>query len=697
MQKVKMFLGAAMVATFWGAQGGEALKLASPAGTCALTFELTDDGAPTYALTCAGKAAVLPSRLGFTLKNRPALTNGFIVAKSTRAAHDETWRPVWGEEEQIRDRHNELHVDLVQKKTGRHLGIRFRLFEDGLGFRYEFAPTGYGVFPEIWTFTDECTRFALPGDPVAWWIPADFESQEYDYHETRVSAIEQTQRGEKISGSGWAARGPASAVQTALMIKYDNGLYVNLHEAACLDFATLYLDWKASENAFAALLTPSPDGTRGRMKGPFNTPWRTVICSTRAEDILASRITLNLNAPCALADTSWIKPVKYIGVWWEMMACGQSWSPIPGHPEMHAARTENVKRYIDFAAKHGIDALLIEGWNRPYGVWVAEKGVKTADFCTTYDDVDMDAIAAYARAKNVKLCLHSETSANWKDFERIIDSHYETMNRLNASSVKCGYVSEIDPDGLMHYSQTMNNHYNFCVRKAAEHRICVNQHEAVRPTGLCRTWPNLLANESARGQEFDSFGHVNTFHTTVIPFTRLIGGPMDYTPGIVEPNLKKKHPGHRKTFMSSTVCRQLALYVTMPSPLQMAADLPEHYEANLDLFEFIKEVPVDWSESRYLAAEPGRHILAARRGKGTDAWYVGCTAGDAGYDADFTLDFLPAGKTYRARIWKDGANAAWDKNPTAHAIETREVTAASRLTLHAASGGGFAISLHPVR
>ena len=670
------------------------LTVDSPRATCRLTVDVDGEGRPVYSLERKGVTVVAPSRLGFEMTDR-SLAKGFAIADSERKSFDATWKPVWGEEDEIRDCHEELLVRFENAKARTALNVRFRLFDDGLGFRYEFplAKGHTSYLRIIWKIRDELTEFAIPGDPKVWWIPCDYESQEYDYEVTRASEIAATQKSKEISGSGWKARGPASAVQTALLMKCDNGLYVNLHEAACADFATLNLDYDSDRKSFKALLTPSPDGIRGRVTPPCVTPWRTVIVSDKATDILASRITLNLNEPCALADTSWIKPVKYVGVWWEMMAGGMSWAPVPGHPERHPARTANVKRYLDFASKYGFDALLIEGWNVPYGARSVDGTVNVRDFSSTYDDVDMEEIARYSREKGVALCLHSETSAGVRDFERLADAHYDYVAKHNATSVKLGYVAPVDPDGVMHYCQWMNNHYLYTVKKAAEHKIMVNQHEAVRPTGLCRTWPNLICNEAARGQEFDSFGHVNTFHTTVLPFTRLVGGPMDYTPGIVEPNLKLYNPHHRKTYMSSTVCRQLALYVVMPSPLQMAADIPENYEKNLDLFAFICDVPVDWSKSVYLSAEPGDHVLTARRGKGTANWYVGCSVGDKAYTATFKLDFLEPGRTYGAKLWADSADASWDKNPKGHVITEKLVTSQDTMTVPCAPGGGFALSL----
>lgn len=674
-----------------------ALVVGSPGGVCRLSVDVDGEGAPIYSLIRGDMQVILPSRLGFETR-KASFAGGFAIEGSERASFDEVWRPVWGEEDEIRDRHEELLVKFSNRTSGVKMNVRFRLFDDGLGFRYEFPNGAAGGSTEsflrvIAPIVEELTEFRLPCDPTAWWIPCDFESQEYDYNVTRASEIERTQSTVKLTGSAWDARGPKSAVQTALQLKYPNGLYVNIHEAACSDFATLNLDWDSGRNAFRALLTPSPDGSRGRLRPPCVTPWRTVIASDRATDILASRITLNLNEPCRIADTSWIKPCKYVGVWWEMMAGDRSWSPVPGHPELHPARTDNALRYIDFAAKYGFPTLLIEGWNIPYGARSADGRRNVASFSETYADVDFERIAAYAKEKGVSLCIHSETSAGVRAFERVADEHFDFVRSHGGNSVKMGYVAEIDPDGLYHYSQAMNDHYLFAVKKAAEHKVMVNQHEAVRPTGLCRTWPNLICNEAARGQEFDSFGHVNTFHTTVLPFTRLIGGPMDYTPGIVEPNLKSWNPKHPKTFMSSTVSRQLALYVVMASPLQMAADLPEHYERNQDLFEFIREVPVDWSKSIYLSAEPGDHVLTARRGKGTDDWYVGCSVGEKPYVAKFGLGFLKRGVTYWAKLWADSADASWNGNPKGHVISERKVTADDAFEVPCVAGGGFALAI----
>ena len=611
---------------------------------------------------------------------------GFTIKDTKTSTFDETWKPVWGEESSIRNHYNELEVTLNQPSNDRYMIIRFRLFDDGLGFRYEFPQQknlNYFVIKE------EHSQFAMNGDHTAYWIPGDYDTQEYDYTQTVFSP---------------------TGVQTALMMKTDDGLYINLHEAALVDYACMHLNLNDKNMVFESWLTPDAKGDKGYMQTPCHSPWRTVIVSDDARNILASRITLNLNDPCKYTDTSWIKPVKYIGVWWDMITGKGSWAYTDelasvklGETDYsktkpngkHSANTANVKRYIDFAAAHGFDAVLVEGWNQGWEDWFGKSKDYVFDFVTPYPDFDVKEIHRYAASKGIKMMMHHETSSSVRNYERHMDKAYQFMVDNGYNSVKSGYVGDIIPRGEHHYGQWMVNHYLYAVTKAAEYKLMVNAHEAVRPTGLCRTYPNLIGNESARGTEYESFGGNNVNHTTILPFTRLIGGPMDYTPGIFETDCSKMNPDNTSR-ARTTLARQLALYVTMYSPLQMAADIPENYERFMDAFQFIKDVAIDWDESKYLEAEPGEYITIARRAKGTEDWYVGCTAGYNGHTSELSLDFLNPGKKYEATIYADAKDASWDKNPQAYTITKKKVTNKSKLKLTAAVGGGYAISIKEI-
>ena len=665
------------------------VRVASPDGRSELVFELDTQGRATYSFAFHGKSVIRPSGLGFQMRRGGNFLDGFSGCETKTSSFDETWPTVWGEEREIRDRHNELEVRLL--RDGRSpLTIRFRVFDDGVGFRYEFTPHAAGV--PVWKMSrqpflieNERTEFALVGDPTVWWIPGDYESQEYEYHETRASGIAHVQATEDLVGSAWKARAGTNSVQTALMLKTPDGLYVNLHEAACVDFPTLNLEWDPARNALVSLLTPSAEGDRGKIYGDFATPWRTVIVAEDGCGILASRMTLNLNEPCKLKDTSWIRPLKYIGIWWEMVCGRTSWWP----GDCHGPNPANVRRYIDFAATNGFDAVLFEGWNdgRPVPF-----GPAAGNFHRTTPDFDADAVAAYARQKGVGLILHAETSSSVRDFERQADELYAYWHDHNALAIKSGYVDEIQPAGNYHFCQWMNSHYLYSVKKAAEHRVMVNQHEAVRPTGLCRTYPNLIANESARGGEFFPHG-MSVTHTLVLPFTRLIGGPMDFTPGILETDLSKNASWHRQKNINTTVCRQLSLYLTIPSPLQMAADLPENYEARPELFDFIRRVPVDWEKSVYLEAEPARRLVVARKDRRSERWYVGGAANADGARVRVDFGFLDADATYRARVWADGEDASSLRNPQSYRIFERRVGKTDGLDVVIAPGGGFVMEI----
>lgn len=608
-----------------------------------------------------------------------------------------------GEESSIRNHYNELEVTLNQPKNDRFIVLRFRLFDDGLGFRYEFPEQKNLTY---FVVKEEHSQFAMTGDHTAFWIPGDYDTQEYETVISKLSEIRAKMRQAITPNSSQTPIGP-TAVQTALQLKTADGLYINLHEAACINYSTMHLNLDDKTMTFESWLTPDARGDKGYLQAPCTSPWRTIIVGEKATDILASRMTLNLNEPCKLEDTSWIHPIKYMGVWWEMITGKSSWAYTDDFPSVkigetdyakarpngrHAANTANVKRYIDFAAANGFQGLLVEGWNEGWEDWYGHEKDHVFDFVTPYPDFDVKSIHEYAKARGVEMIMHHETSASARNYERYIDTAYQFMVDNGYHSVKSGYVGNILPRGEHHYGQWMNNHYLYALKKAAKYRIMVNAHEATRPTGLCRTYPNLIGNESARGTEYEAMGGNSVNHTTILPFTRLIGGPMDYTPGIFEMDCSKLNPANH-SYCRSTLARQLALYVTMYSPLQMAADVPEHYQAHMDAFQFIKDVAVDWDESRYLEAEPGDYITIARKAKGSENWFVGCTAGDNGHTSNLDFSFLVPGKKYEATIYCDAKNASWDKNPAAYTITKKTITNKTKLTLRAASGGGFAISI----
>ena len=706
-----------------------AQKLTSPDGNLVMNFSLNEQGAPVYDLTYKEKAVIKPSTLGLELKRedpekktdfewtemkdkagvdkRANLMTGFKIKDTRTSTFDETWRPVWGEESEIRNHYNELEVTLDQPMNNRYIVIRFRLFNDGLGFRYEF-PQQQNL--NYFVIKEEHSQFAMAGDHTAYWIPGDYDTQEYDYTTSRLSEIRGKMKDAVTPNSSQYVFSP-TGVQTALMMKTDDGLYINLHEAALVDYSCMSLNLDDKNMVFESWLTPDAKGDKGYMQTPCNSPWRTVIVSDDARDILASRITLNLNEPCKIADTSWIHPVKYVGVWWDMITGRGTWAYTDdvysvklGETDYlqtkpngkHSANTENVKRYIDFAAKHGFDAVLVEGWNQGWEDWFGKSKDYVFDFVTPYPDFDVQEIHRYAAGKGIEMMMHHETSSSVRNYERHMDKAYQFMVDNGYSSVKSGYVGDIIPRGEHHYGQWMVNHYLYAVTKAADYKIMVNAHEAVRPTGLCRTYPNLIGNESARGTEYESFGGSNVNHTTILPFTRLVGGPMDYTPGIFETDCSKMNPTNTSR-VRSTLVRQLALYVTMYSPLQMAADVPENYERFMDAFQFIKDVPVDWQRTEYLEAEPGEYVTIARKDKHSNDWYVGCSAGYNGHESKLTLDFLDSDKKYEATIYADAKGTAWDNNPQAYTITKKKVTAKTKLNLKAGIGGGYAISIKEIK
>lgn len=681
-----------------------AQELKSPNGEFSMSFSLLKDGTPTYELSYKNKPIIKSSKLGFELKNdKNSLLNGFVLTNSKTATFDETWKPVWGEVAQIRNHYNELAVTLNQKSTDRILVIRFRLFDDGLGFRYEFPEQKNLVY---FVIKEEKTQFAMTGNHTANWISGDYDTQEYDYTTSKLSEIRGLSgkaRSENASQTWFSDTG----VQTALMMKTADGIYINLHEAALINYSLMNLNLDDKNMIFESWLTPDARGDKGHIQSPSNSPWRTIIVSDDAREILSSKMTLNLNDPCKIEDTSWIKPVKYVGVWWEMITGKSSWSYTNDFPAIqlgitdyskakpngtHAANTTHVKEYIDFAAKNGFDGVLVEGWNQGWEDWFGHEKDYVFDFLTPYPDFDVKGIHEYAKSKGVKMIMHHETSGSTRNYERHMDKAFKFMNDNGYEAVKSGYVGPILPVGEHHYSQSIINHYQYVIEKAADYKIMVNAHEAVRPTGICRTYPNMIGNEAARGTEFQAFGGSKPNHVTILPFTRLIGGPMDYTPGIFEMDIKKFSPNNN-SHVNSTLANQLALYVTMYSPLQMAADLIEHYNQFPDAFQFIKDVALDWENSIYLEAEPGDYITVARKAKGTNNWFIGNVNGESPRTSNIKLDFLDKGKKYTATIYADGKGAHYKTNPQSYVIRKMTVTNTTKLSQLSASGGGYAISI----
>lgn len=678
-------------------------KITSPNGQIKLTFSVSAQGEPVYELSYKDKVVIKPSKLGLELKDDPGLMSGFAITDVKTSTFDETWEPVWGEVKQIRNHYNEMAVTLKQAAQNRHIVIRFRVFDDGLGFRYEF-PLQKNL--NYFVIKEEHTQFAMAGDHKAFWIPGDYDTQEYDYTESKLSEIRGLMEG-AITGNASQTQFSPTGVQTSLQMKTDDGLYINLHEAALVDYSCMHLNLDDKNLVFESWLTPDAQGNKGYLQAPCVSPWRTVIVSDDARDILASKITLNLNEPCAYEDVSWIKPVKYVGVWWEMIAGKSTWAYTDDLPSVklgetdytktkpngrHGANNENVKKYIDFAAENGLDQVLVEGWNEGWEDWFGHSKDYVFDFVTPYPDFDVKMLNEYAHSKGVKLMMHHETSSSVRNYERHLDKAYQFMVDNGYNAVKSGYVGNIIPRGEHHYGQWMNNHYLYAVKKAAEYKICVNGHEAVRPTGLCRTYPNLIGNESARGTEYEAFGGSKPFHTTLLPFNRLIGGPMDYTPGIFDIELKFMGDlPHGQ--VQTTLAKQLALYVTLYSPLQMAADLVDNYKQHMDAFQFIKDVAVDWDDSKYIEAEPGDYITVARKAKGTNNWFVGGITDENARTASFALDFLDAGKKYIATLYADGKDADYQKNPTSYQIKKGVVTAKTKMNIKEARSGGFALSI----
>ncbi|HCY72011.1 MAG TPA: alpha-glucosidase [Bacteroides cellulosilyticus] len=696
------------------ALAGKAEGVSSPSGQVKLDFELSKNGAPTYQVEYKGKSVIKPSTLGLELKNANNLLDGFEVLKASTSTFDETWQPVWGETKDIRNHYNELLVELKQPATDRYMNLRFRVYDDGVGFRYEFPQQKNLVY---FVIKDEHTQFAMTGDHIAWWIPGDYDTQEYDYTESKLSEIRGLMQGAITDNASQNQFSP-TGVQTSLQMKTADGIYLNLHEAALVDYSCMHLNLDDKNLIFESWLTPDAQGDKGYMQSPCHTPWRTVIVSDDAREMLASNLILNLNDPCKYEDTSWIKPVKYVGVWWEMIAAGKPWAYTFDLPSVkldetdytkvkpngiHPANTENVKKYIDFAAEHGFDQVLVEGWNTGWEDWFGNSKDYVFDFLTPYPDFDIKYLNEYAHSKGVKLMMHHETSASARNYERHMEAAYDLMNQYGYNSVKSGYVGNIIPRGEYHYGQWMNNHYLYAVTEAAKHKIMVNAHEAVRPTGLCRTYPNLIGNESARGTEYEAFGGSKPFHTTILPFTRLQGGPMDYTPGIFDIMYERaKNSPYRKQWnmkdskdcrINSTLAKQIANWVILYSPLQMAADMIENYEGH-PAFQFFRDFDADCDWSEALAGEPGEFVVIVRRAG--EKYFLGAATNEEAREVTVALDFLEKDKTYRAVIYADGKDADWVTNPTAYEIIEKQVTATDILSVNMAKGGGQAITFMPL-
>lgn len=693
------------------AVSAQAVNVKSPNGNVSVEFSLTGNGVPTYEMAYKGKTVVKPSHLGLELaKDKHAskgieetnLMDGFQIKNSQESTFDETWKPVWGETDQIRNHYNELAVTLEQPSNNREIIIRFRVYDDGIGLRYEFPQQknlNYFIIKE------EHTQFAMAGDHTAWWIPGDYDTQEYETVESKLSQIRGLMKS-AITGNSSQTPFSPTGVQTALQMKTTDGLYINIHEAACVNYATMHLNLDDNAMTFESWLTPDATGMKGYMQTPCKSPWRTVLVSDDARDMLSSHLILNLNEPCALDDTSWIHPVKYCGVWWEMIVGRNTWNYTDDYPSVqlgvtdyskskpngrHGASNEEVRKYIDFAAKNGLSEVLVEGWNEGWEDWANRWKDYVFDFVTPYPDFDIKALNDYAHSKGVKIMMHNETSSSVTNYERHLEDAYNLMNKYGYDAVKSGYVGDIIPRGDHHYSQAMNNHYLYCVKQAAKHHIMVNAHEATRPTGLCRTYPNLIGNESARGTEYEAFGGSAPYHTVILPFTRLQGGPMDYTPGILETQLKTW--SSNPNYIHTTLVGQLALYLTLYSPLQMAADLPENYAKYDDAFQFIRDVAVDWDESKYIEAEPARYVTVARKAKGTGNWFIGGKCNEDGHISTIKLDFLDKGRKYDCTIYADAKDADFEKNPKAYVITHKTVKRGDTLKLKEARGGGFAVSV----
>ena len=713
----KYFLTSLLLVALFGSVSAQELR--SPDGNLVMTFSLQQNGIPVYDLAYKDKVVIRPSKLGLELKYqeskssggdmnqkavnpRASLFDNFAIAGTKKSTFDKSWNPVWGEVRTIRNHYNEMEVTLTQKEIDRQMIIRFRLFNEGLGFRYEFPQQKNLVY---FVIKEERTQFAMTGDHTAFWIPGDYDTQEYDYTESKLSEVRGLME-KAITPNASQTQFSPTGVQTSLMLKTADGIYINLHEAALINYSCMNLNLDDKNMIFESWLTPDANGDKGYMQAPCTSPWRTIMVSDDARDIIASKMTYNLNEPSKIKETAWIKPVKYMGVWWEMITGKSTWSYTNDFPSVklgvtdyskakpngtHGANTAHVKEIIDFAAKNGFDAVLVEGWNTGWEDWFGNSKDYVFDFVTPYPDFHVRELRDYAKSKGIKIIMHHETSGSTRNYERYIDTAFKFMKANGYDAVKTGYVGNIIPRGEHHYSQFIINHYQYAVEKAAAYHIMLNAHEAVRPTGIARTWPNMIGNESARGTEFQAFGGSKPNHVTILPFTRLLGGPMDYTPGVFEMDISKLNPTN-KSHCNSTLANQLALYLTMYSPLQMAADLPENYMRFADAFQFIKDVAVDWDDSRYIEAEPGRYITVARKAKKTGRWFLGNVNGETPRTSNITFDFLDAGKTYIATIYADAKDAHYKTNPQAYTIRKVVVNNKSKLSQFSAPGGGFAIS-----
>ncbi|WP_235892941.1 glycoside hydrolase family 97 protein [Flavobacterium franklandianum] len=681
----------------------QAQVITSPNKNLSLQFELTTNGVPSYQLSYKDKSVIKPSTLGIEIKDAPSFMDGFSLTDSAQSLVDDSWNPVMGEEKIIRNNYNELVVTLAQaKNNNRYIRIRFRLFNDGLGFRYEFPKqTDLNYF----VIKEEHTEFKLAGDHKIFWIPGDYDTNEYAYTTSKISEIPSLMKKATIEIN---SQFPIKdlAVQTPSMMKTADGLYVNIHEAALINYPAMSLNIDAKTFKMSSHLTPDAVGNNGYMQTDTQTPWRTIVVSDKATEILASKMILNLNEPTKYKDVSWIKPMKFIGVWWEYFVAGKStwaygkennvklgqdFSKLTPNGK-HGATNERVKEYIDFASKNNIDAVLVEGWNVGWEDWIGNWKEEVFDFVTPYPDFDVKALHAYAASKGVQIIMHHETSGSATNYERRLDQAFQFMKDNGYNAVKTGYVGQIIPRGEHHDGQWMVNHYIHVAERAADYKIMIDSHEAVRPTGLNRTYPNWIAQESARGTEFEAMGGLAPEHTTILPFTRLMGGPMDFTPGIFQTDLSYYGTGGNQR-VNTTLVKQLAYYVTMYSPLQMAADIPDNYNRFPDAFQFIKDVALDWDNSYILEAEPGDYITIARKAKAKNEWFIGGITDENSRTATISFDYLPKGTQYIATIYSDGKDANWNEKPQSYTITKVIVTSKSVLKQYIAPGGGVAISI----
>ena len=679
-------------------------NIQSPSQKIAVDFKLTTSGQPSYAVNYKGKPVISESTLGIKLKDKPSLDATFEIGSVKNSTFNESWKPVLGEQASIVNHYNELTVSLIQKGTQIKMNLIFRVFDEGVAFRYDF-PKQKDL--NYFIISDEVSQFNLTDNHKVFWIPGDYDSQEYVYNETKFSEIDNSKLNLN-NGIGVKSISGKNVVQSPLMMKSKSSLYLNIFEAAVVNYPVMHLDAEVKSNKLTSHLVPNPIGDKAYLQAPCVSPWRTIMISDDARDIVGSKMILNLNEPCKLDDTSYIKPMKYVGIWWEMHVGKSTWDYAGSQNAQnvltkdllpsgkHGATTENTKRYIDFAAKNGFDGVLVEGWNEGWEDWFGNWKEEVFDFVTPYPDFDLNAVTAYAKAKNVKMIMHHETSGSVANYERHLDRAFDLMKKLEYPAVKSGYVGKIIPRGEFHDGQTMVNHFNFVARRAADYKLMLNSHESSRPTGYSRTYPNYIAAEAARGNEFNAWSTGNPpMHETILPFTRLLGGPMDYTPGIFE--IKMSHYDKSKTEqVHTTLAKQLALYVTMYSPLQMAADLPENYEKHPVAFQFIKDVALDWQDSKYLEAEPGDYLTVVRKTKGKETWFLGAITDENARKSEIKLDFLTKGKRYKAIIYEDAKDADYKTNPMAYKISTIEVNYKSKINLNLAPGGGTAISFEPI-